>query len=293
MATDVDTRTDLGTEVSAKAEHEQLFRFSTWLHVGTGAENCDDREGDCGDPHHFHAWCRLPNKLQHREIREHALAAKARRLRQLRDPDSDAYQILELDIDRLSRLGDDAREDLVEELVSKEWWKDYLEAMADVKTLVEDDVDEDEGEQLVWEHIDTDRARRNELEIEAAQDPEIRDGDEYRELDKRLDAFDEAIKAREVELRAPRRKKFEEMDISALLDAVRDQRIDAHAQEEFLHVYAIWSWTTCTRRSVNGERLWEHPRDLTDLSEEVLEGLKVAYTDLERTAKEVASQGNS
>jgi hypothetical protein len=61
----------------------ELFRYSSWVHIGGGAEDCEEAEtGTCADPLHFHAWCRLPNQLQHADIRERALASKARRIRQ-------------------------------------------------------------------------------------------------------------------------------------------------------------------------------------------------------------------
>jgi hypothetical protein len=88
-----------------RTRHEgpnELFKYSAWVHVGQGAEDCEEaRDGHCGNPLHFHAWCRLPNQLQHEDIRERALAAKARRIRQLRDPEADAYEILESDMSEL------------------------------------------------------------------------------------------------------------------------------------------------------------------------------------------------
>src|SRR5262245_39990006 len=41
---------------------EKLFSFSGFVHVGPGARECEDGEdGSCGNPLHFHDWCRLPN----------------------------------------------------------------------------------------------------------------------------------------------------------------------------------------------------------------------------------------
>lgn len=297
MATDVDIPNPK-TAVAAESDHERLFRYSAWLHVGDGAHTCDEREtGNCEDPLHFHAWCRLPNPLQHREIRNHALAAKARRARQLRDPQTDAYEVLENELDAIARIGDSAKDDLVEELVRKEWWKDYSEAVADVNTEVVDDVGEDDeaeaDETLVWEHIDVDKARLEELKAQAEKEPEIRDGDEYGELERRLIGYYEAIDKRLEELREPRRKTLGEKDISGLIDLARDLRIDVESNEEFTHTYSLWEWATCTRKTVRGAAIWTHPAEMTDSSEEVLVGLQSVYGDLERTKKEDASQGNS
>jgi hypothetical protein len=90
------------------------------------------RRALCGNPLHFHAWCRLPNQLQHEDIRERALAAKARRIRQLRDPECDAYQILESDMSELLRIGDEGL--IVDELANKDWWKRQIDAMARSRT---------------------------------------------------------------------------------------------------------------------------------------------------------------
>src|SRR3954451_1473894 len=78
MATQMAEREDTRVEeaeaatrpASAAAEHAtaaQMFQFSTYLHVGPGAEGCEDF-ASCADPLHFHAWCRLPNKFQHKDI---------------------------------------------------------------------------------------------------------------------------------------------------------------------------------------------------------------------------------
>src|SRR3954465_4912909 len=125
------TATPPTKDTDATKSPDQLFRYSAWVHVGAGAERCEEGEtGPCGNPLLFHAWCRLPNQLQHQEIRERALAAKARRIRQLRDPESDAAQILASDMDELRRVA--SHEDLVDELVRKDWWKRQMEAMGDI-----------------------------------------------------------------------------------------------------------------------------------------------------------------
>jgi hypothetical protein len=52
----------------------------------------------CANPDHFHAWIRLPNKFQHADIHAKALASKARRMRALRDPESDASVVMDAEI---------------------------------------------------------------------------------------------------------------------------------------------------------------------------------------------------
>src|SRR4051812_30709654 len=76
----------------AEQSREELFRWSTWVHVGDGADECalaqavgdsDYKLGKpiptCEDPGHFHAWLRLPNPLQRRDIVDKARAARARK----------------------------------------------------------------------------------------------------------------------------------------------------------------------------------------------------------------------
>lgn len=288
MALDTDTPTEPAAEEAVPQgpanSIEKLYRFSTWLHVGPGAEECEDAEnGSCGDPMHLHGWCRLPNQFQHREIREKALAAKARRVRQLRSPDTDGSVILEEELDQLARLPK-AHPDLVDELLAQDWWKDYLDAVEEVKA------DLDDESEPVWEHIDDDQERFREL---AAMDEEDRPADEWTELETRLMAYNAAIEEKVEEARKPKREALEAKDINALIDLVRDQRIEADAMEAFMHTYAIWQWVSCTRRTPNGVVLWSDVGELRDATTEVLEGLKDTYEDLERTSREAANQGNS
>jgi REP element-mobilizing transposase RayT len=157
---------------------DELFRYSTWVHAGHGAAECEDRE-NCSDPQHFHAWVRLPNQFQHQEIRERALAVKARRIRQYRDPETDAHVVMESDLDEIRH----DREFMVEELVSKEWWKRHLDAMAAVEEAEE------------YEHIERERERLMELR---AMTPEQQPADELGELERHFGSYSEKI---EVKLR--------------------------------------------------------------------------------------------
>src|SRR4051812_46998613 len=178
------TATPPTKDTDATKSPDQLFRYSAWVHVGAGAERCEEGEtGSCGNPLHFHAWCRLPNQLQHQDIRERALAAKARRIRQLRDPESDAYAVLESDMDELGRVANP--DDLVVELANKDWWKRQLEAMADVEP------------QDASKPAERARDRLNELR---AADSDDRPKDEYEELDRHLARFNELVEARRAEL---------------------------------------------------------------------------------------------
>ena len=75
-----------------------LFQWSDYVHVGRGAEDCEHgQDGLCKDPEHFHAWVCLPNTFQIRDITDKARASKARKVRSLRDTDSDAHEVIEGD----------------------------------------------------------------------------------------------------------------------------------------------------------------------------------------------------
>jgi hypothetical protein len=245
----------------------ELFRYSDWVHVGVGAEDCEQREtGACEDFEHFHAWCRLPNQLQHDDIRERALAAKARRIRQLHDPEADAHEILNADMEELRR--DATREDLIKEVVAKDWWKRHLEAMGDVE----------EDEQ--FKHIGNDRERHSELR---ALDPERRPRDEYDELERHLAAYSDRVDARRAELEQPLSLSLEQLTTEDLIKQIREERINAEATSAFMDAYSRWEWVagTFTDSTSVRRRSFGHPEQLTEAAPEVLEALRATFAALE------------
>jgi hypothetical protein len=278
----------------AQKTPDQIFRYSTWVHVGPGSEDCEDLDEaagtvDCSNPLHFHAWCRLPNQFQHREIREKALAAKARKIRQLRDPETDASAILEEDLDGLARQGDDAKPVLVEELVGNEWWQDYMDAARDVQEL-EEGVDEDDDPIRPFERVERDQARFDDL---AAMPEDQRPNDEFDELGRHLTRYAGLVKERQDELVKPKREALMARDVNALIDMVRDQRIYAMATDEFMHVYSSWSWLVGTLNQPGGEPVWPpDAKAFSTVAPEVIEAVRDAFNDLEQTQQR-GLQGNS
>lgn len=252
----------------------QLFRFSTWLHVGPGAETCEEAQSGCANPLHFHAWCRVPNQFQHREIRERALAAKARRARQLRDVETDGCQILEDELDALARLGDAAKGQLVDELLTIDWWREYLEASKDVR-----ETENDQGEQI-YATVDADQERFAQLDAMAAED---RPPDEYAELERHLAAYNDAVDGRHRELQQPRRDALDQRDLNGLIDEIRDTRISAESTAEFMHVYSVYSWLAGTLTGPQGEPKFASLEQLEAAAPEVIDALKETFDDLERT----------
>lgn len=265
-----------------------LYRYSTWLHVGPGAEECEAvNEGagsnQCSNPLHFHAWCRLPNQYQHRDIREKALAGKARRLRALRDPDSDVAVIMEQEIEALAHQGDAAIPDIVEELTAKDWWRDYIEASQDVREI------EDDRGVKTFEHIDADMERWREL----AAKPEDERGADFAALEEHISAYNTAVDARREEIAKPRREALAARDLNALLDMLSDQRLDAEANGVYLHEYATLEWLTCTLRYPGGPEVFASRDQLERASDEVIEALKATYVDLEKTQNAETSMGGA
>jgi hypothetical protein len=267
---------------------KEMFRWSSWVHVGPGSDECEDvdeqKDGgvnECANPLHFHAWCRLPNQFQHREIREKAMAAKARKVRQLRDPDSDAYAVMEADLDALARQGDAAKPALLDEILGKDILRDYLEAANDVKEI-EDDVQAEDAIEpaLKYAHVEQDEIRLAELR---AMPEDKRPKDEYEELGKHVAEFHEAVQKRLREVQQPRHDSLEAQDVNALVDLIRDNRIERDSMADFMHTYSAWSWLLGTLKQPRGARVWGSIEQMEEAAPEVIEALQVVYDDLEQT----------
>src|SRR3954467_14400079 len=130
---------------AATQPRKELFRWSDWVHVGDGAEECLHRtDGACKNEDHFHAWIRLPNPYQRKDILEKARAARARRMRTLRDTESDARAVIDDDLDTIRQDGDKGI--LVDELIYARSQEIAFEATREVMdydaTGVEADVQE-------------------------------------------------------------------------------------------------------------------------------------------------------
>jgi hypothetical protein len=266
----MDAPTDEQAPESAQSDSTrsttELFRYSTWLHVGVGAQECAEREGGCTNREHFHAWVRLPNQFQHQDIRERALAAKARRARQLRDPNTDAYEVLEDELAELARSDD--REPIVTELIGKEWWKRSLSAMSEV----------DEREE--YKTVQRDRERLAELRLLSEDE---RPKDEFEELERHLIGYGEAVQEETEKLERPLRDAFEAMDTGELIDLVREDRITAEASTSFMENYSKWEWFagTYTSAGINRQRSFASMEQLDEAAPEVIDALREAFNELE------------
>lgn len=264
-------------QTDALRSPKELYRYSAWIHLGADAEDCEQRETGCSDPGHFHAWLRLPNQIQHQDIRERALAAKARRLRQMRDPDTDAYAILEADMDDLLRAGD--RDALVAELVDRDWWKRQIEASGNVEEREE------------FKTIDRDRERMLEL---LAKPENERPADEFSELERHMEVYSEAVAAEREQLDAPLRQSLEALETYELVNQIRENRIAEEAQATFMDVYHKWQWlagTYSTADPISRKRKFASMDELEELAPEVIDALRDVTRDLE-TALQRGLRGN-
>lgn len=275
----------------AEAAPRSLYRYSLWVHVGAGAEDCsevDERTGEnrCGNPEHFHAWCRLPNEFQENSIRERALAAKARKLRQIRTNGSDINEILESDLEEIL-AGPDSKEKLAGELVGADWADDYLTAVKVVRDLDDEGEGAEEGAKL-YGHIDEDQARYERLR---ATPEDERSQDEFDELAQHIGAYQAAVHERYEAITGPKHESYTGMADTDLVDLVRQRRIKAAANAEFMHHYSINEWLSCTFRAPGptgllGELVFKDLAQLETSPNGVLQALAEVYADLERTAQE-------
>ena len=251
----------------------QVFKYADHVHVGPGAADCPHgTDGQCEEAEHFHAFCRLPNQFQHSDIRQRALAAKARRLRQLKDPEADSYQILEADMEILLAEGD--REALVDELVNAEWYKDHLQA---VRELQEGEGDKDSP----WATVDKDRERLQQI---LALDPDRRPAEEQAELERHLAKYDEAVEKTRDAIQKPRRDAMGALEMSELVDLVRKQRIDAEVNSAFMETYSKWEWFSGTTKPTTGklrERVFATIDELEQADVEIINALRDTFSELE------------
>jgi hypothetical protein len=273
-------------KAAAGQPRKELFKWSSWLHVGDGAADCAHAEdGKCQDDTHFHAWCRLPNPYQTRDILEKARAARARRMRTLRDPDSDARAILEDDMAAIRDSG--AREILVNEILyamRQEFLVDATREVMDYdKPESEVEQDEEEGKDgeppKLYELIDQDLEELERLEAL----PEDQRGEDYDSLSRHVDGYREAVGKIESELKEKRRETLMQKDWDELIDLVRKERMDNSSAEAYLNAYQLWQWFACTyKRRGTDERVF---KDFTQMKlntpNDVIDALRATFHDLE------------
>ncbi len=255
----------------------QMFEFSRYIHVGPGAAECEDGEdGSCQNPAHFHAWIRLPNQFQVVSLKEKADAAAARKLRVLRDEDSDSRAILDGELFELERQNDHAA--LVEAVVNADFLKDHMAAMNAVRT------DEERG----FTTIEDDRERLRALEQVPAED---RNEEEFAELQKHVAAYVDAVNAEREEIQRPLKESLEAKALDELIELVRENRIQGIAREASEEAYAVWQWYICTLKPKDptkpgfpSERVYGSIDHLKAAAPEVILALREGFQDIEAAA---------
>lgn len=273
-----DAPPDVPTESSPaeKRQVQEMFRYSEEIHLGPGAEECEQaRTGDCDNGMHFHAWCRLPNQFQHKSIQEKANASKARRMRQFRDPDSDASVILDSGLEEVeASLGEEAAQSVyVDELVAKDTMADYFAVMEAMKHDDEDDR---------WASIDEDRERLRVLEAMSEED---RDADEYSELQSHVSEYNQEAQRLVVERQNPLRESLQGKPIEELRGLVREQRIGQEGGQAYMDTYTVWEQYIGTmrfRKKGNPvDRYFGSIEHLKASAPEVVEAIDQTFTTLD------------
>ncbi|MDQ1584482.1 MAG: hypothetical protein QOF36_2536 [Microbacteriaceae bacterium] len=255
-----------------------IFAYSRYLDLPEECEAEQAKRGSCKDPEHFHAWLRLPNKFEHKEIRDEALAAKARKARALRMEGSNAYEVLEEEMDRL--LSEADTEDIIVELLSLDHAEDVEKAKREVMSIEADPLakddpsDEDEEPVLLYEHIDRDQARLDELQdMPESERPE----DEYVELLNHVHGYYTALDKELQAIQEPAREAFRAKEKSELVNIIRQARIRAEGTQEFLHVYNAHQWVAGTLKSDKSGRKFGDLEHLKSAAPEVVTAIQMAF----------------
>jgi hypothetical protein len=272
---------------------EQLFQWSGYVHVGTGAEQCEHRsDGACTETEHFHGWVCLPNPYQVRDIADKARAARARKARAMRDAGdpnhsdpkrhepSDSYMVLESELDTYRQPHEFKL--LIQSIAARTIERSLMDIL--------DDLHKDER----FEHHaqDTEEFRRQQ---ELPEDQ--RDEEEYTRLQEDLLDYGKVMQE-EIDKRiATEVAHLESIEQDAVIDLERQFRIDTTGTEAYLHAYYTWAIYTGTRKpSTEGfpsERKFDTPLALSSVPPEVVTALRQKIRTLEeRTSGRGEAAGN-
>jgi hypothetical protein len=251
---------------------EELFQWSTYVHVGAGATECEHGEdGTCTDFPHFHAWLKLPNVFQTRDIQDKAEAARARKRRALKDPTTDAYAVLEEGIEAWG-LTPETLELLAGQLASQRVQAEYTQLR---ESLLEDDR---------FEHYAADIEEFKRL---GDVPEEERDEEDFERLGKMVEEFKDEYLAAINRRVATETERLKQIPKDELLDLERRNVIDVTAGEVFLHTKYTWSYFICALKPVKAgtafpsARVFENPEAMKGAPPEVVNALRDAFRSLE------------
>lgn len=267
------------TEVRAEGElaHEERFKWREWVHLPQGAVTCEHAtDGKCRDDDHFHAICRLPNAWQHDDIVEKAQAARARRVRLMRDEDSDPRVILE---DQLDLLQDVPTEVIADELLERDFVEDYAAAITAVKERLDPDyIPEDEEEiPKLFANIDQDR----EEYLRQQQLPEDKRTEDFAELESTYTRYSKAVAEELERIQKPKHDHLSSLDQGELIAQVRRQRMEQAATQAYLNTYVAWQMYLGTLKS-NGKRVWDSFQAMREEADrDIVAGVREAFDHLD------------
>lgn len=254
-------------------EPERPNRWARYVHVGDGAADCPDNGADCTNPDHMHAWLRVVNPFVRDELREQASAARARRLRQFRDPDSNSSVILDGELEDLRGLAE--REGSTRALIEACLVKDLAVRQRDAMREAREEED--------FEHVGVDETRFFEL---ADMPGDERPADEFDELDRTLTAYRKRVAELREQAEVPLREALADRTIGELLSIVRQDRIAAEGTEAFFETWVRANVAAGTFKVAPGgkrptEPMFASSADLAGLTPEEAATLRGTFMLLE------------
>lgn len=260
-------------EAKATQSTAELFEYSGFVHVGATAEDCEHAEdGACRERSHFHAWVCLPNTFQVRDIVDKARAAKARRVRALRDPESDSGAVLEAELEDIWR---DHRQALIEALGRSAVERE----LGDIMRELGDD------ERFAHQQQDAEELRR----LRELPDDE-RDPEEFARLEADVTAYAEQLQKIVDERQDREVERLSRLSHDEVLELERSARVDNISTEFYMHTYYTWSIFVGTRvpcpvdQGFPTQRKFKDPNDLKVAPPEVVVALREKLRELESRA---------
>lgn len=248
------------TEDAAPKVEEEWKEFSSdpTPHLTFSKEVIDDVDGE-----KVHIFLRLPNQWQHQKIRNHAQAAKARMVMQLRDKESDASLISE---EQLEGMHDASEDDIIEWLLSKHVATTMLTAQLELEML--EDVDVNGKSYHPWENA-VEQQEQYALMIERKET----ETEEFKVLEAFILRYAEALQARVNDLLEPKQEVYAALDKEGLIDKARRSVKNSLCMDEYINAYNQWQIYYGSRNPKNHNQLYfknihellDSPSGLVDL----------------------------
>lgn len=262
---------------------DELFHWSTYVHGGAGAAECPDGEnGACSNAEHFHAWLRLPNTFQARDISEKANASRARRRRQLREEGTDAQVSLEDWLDNW--LEDD---ETYNALIVRIANRIVLDRQLDIRN--------DLAETDEFEHYPADLEEFQRL---SGLEEGDRDPEEYKRLAEHVDRYVAAFEKQTLRMHEEEVHRLTQMARADVLAIERRDRIKELADQRFVDTFYLWAYFICAlkpvRKGFPASRVYGSLEELKAAPSEITDTLRDAYRRLEgQTVSRGDVSGNS